>query len=458
MISSNTMNNSGLSDAMAQQVRLLHPALAERHADESLKIREAIDTLLNADTDAVFLNFLALLPCLEKLGSDILYFKRPSMLKGDYDSAALTLDTAALAFQQDVQWLQKHLTPKLALPLPKDYESPRAAALAYAEKCNIFKKEKYGSPQERARIMQRLEIGSDIPSECPQIPTTTPIIGGASKQSQMPHCANTDTSMDIPMRSPKKARKTSTRATQACVECRRSKSKCGKAASCVHVKNTVQQHRKAASFPEYPKARPNPPSPIHTAYGHYQNSPIMQSPLEFDTPGNSELASADFNADFSAQYNIDNVPFSPPASTQMPPLIGDGAWDRQMSSGGEAPFHWQTPVGYQAFGQNPTNSFQPVADTVAHNPFNGQANFHGQASTGNQESILPSGFYGADAGHSGISPIRYDVSGGDGAYHDQGTGGDFLSRNAFNAERHDKLDGFAASPPVRGLGDYFADH
>ena len=73
-MSSNIKYNSGLSDAVTHWISAIHLIIAARNRYESRKVRRDFNTLMTAETEVVFLNYLALLPCLEKLGTEFLCF------------------------------------------------------------------------------------------------------------------------------------------------------------------------------------------------------------------------------------------------------------------------------------------------------------------------------------------------------------------------------------------------
>ena len=187
-MTSNIGEDVGLTDEVVQESTSTSPILASSTQSEDWKVREAIEVLKNADSDVIFRHYLALLPCLEKLGGDFLSFKRPGMLKDDSEHSKSMLDLVVESFRKEIYNLQRYLTPELALPLPATYRRPREEALAYAEKCNPFKKDTMGTSQEQQQIIQRLQAGLNVPILTPQTPRRPHSVGRArQRRAQQSH-------------------------------------------------------------------------------------------------------------------------------------------------------------------------------------------------------------------------------------------------------------------------------
>ena len=368
----NTTSNSGLSEAMAERVRAMHPELTARHAHETPKIREAIQTLLNTDTDAIFLHFLDILPCLEKLGNDFLKFKKPSMLNGDYDDAASSLDLYVGAYQKDIQILQRYFIPKLRLPLPEEYTRPREAALAYAQECNPFKPQTLGTPQRQAELVQRLQAGSLIPNPFPYLPSASQPNGNTDQRPRNQERGATIPPLQSPVKTLKKTRRIGTRVTQACHECKRRKVKCGESQSCIHLIEQAKQTRKAASFSGQFAFRPSPESPIEPSPTYSEESPVLQSPLEYDTFGGFGIAPRDLAMEYEAQDRTSTMPTTQATSTQVSPIFdNDGAYGQWLQSDG-ASRTFQTNARAQGVTQNTADGFFPNVNTGGYTAFDTQ--------------------------------------------------------------------------------------
>lgn len=279
-MTSDVEDNAGLTDEVVQGTKAMPSVVAARNEGEDRKVREAIDTLISADTEVIFLHYLALLPCLEKLGNDFLSFKRPSMLKDDYDHAVSILNTVVGNFQIEVRNLQRYLTPELALPQPIEYRRPREEALAYAEKCNPFRQDTMGTPQEQEQIMQRLQASSNMSVRVPQtLAQSSPPADAASQPKTQERRANDPPLMSLQANS-KKVRKSGPRTMQYPEPSKRRKVDSGLIPSDIPADSTGQTHRRAASLPENMMTRLAAGHVMGLPYSHSHIPSAAQTPLE----------------------------------------------------------------------------------------------------------------------------------------------------------------------------------
>ena len=323
--------NSGLSEAVSQRIKAMHPAISERIGDNDQNVRKAINTLLNADFEVIFLNFLALLPCLEKLGNDFLLFKRPIMLATEHTDAASILDTVVGNFRKDIGNLQRYLTPKLKLPQLDEYKRPRAEALAYAEHCNGFKSSPT-SESVKEKIKERLELACQNPVPILPMPVSSlPDENKVGKSKAHARGASVPTSK-LPAANPNKVRKNNSRASQACDTCKRRKNKCGKNPTCEIVLAAKKVHKKSASLPEAIMPRPYFDSLDGDSVVHTRNSSVAITPTDVDGFGDIGIAARDLNPGFG--------PFLGPETMTNTQFIGVGSFSGHIPCGGEAAFDW----------------------------------------------------------------------------------------------------------------------
>ncbi|KAL6718140.1 hypothetical protein ACLMJK_004227 [Lecanora helva] len=330
-----------LSSFVAEMVREMHPDLCARHVHSMPKVREAIEILLKADSDVIFLNFLLILPCLEKLGIDFLRFKRASMLRERSEGSAFALDTFVNAFLKDVYNLQRHLTPKLNLPTPKEYMRPRAEALAYADKCNIFKKGNKESSQEQARIVQRVQVGLHPPSDFSALQSDTDTcIRGTVNQEATPE-QMTSHSMRSPERKLRNARQYGSRVNHACTECKRRKIKCGESPKCIYVKQGGRNGRNRTRPSGY-QARSRVKS-----LAEVQSHSSSVSSLEIDGFGDIGIAPRDLMTSNSAQPSNNGCTMNPPICSQVSPMIDSHPFQAHETTIPEVPYCVQNYTGQE---------------------------------------------------------------------------------------------------------------
>ena len=307
------------TEEVTQKIRVMHPVLSERHEEEDQKVREAIETLTTADTDVVFLNFLAILPCLEKLGNDFLAFKRPSMLTddhADFNTAASMLDTLVENFQRDVQNLQQFLTRKLELPQPEGFKRPET---------------------EESIIRERLELSCHNPVQISPTPGIELPDSSVAQQSDV-HARRASISISKPASADlNKVHKSAPRASHACGTCKRRKSKCGKNRTCEVVLAAslaaCRKQGKSSIFPEYITPTPFLESPNGNSLAYSDQSSIAITPTDVGNFGDVGIPPRDLNADFGPILGPDAL-----ANTHFD---GDYSFDGHISYGDDSLAGWE---------------------------------------------------------------------------------------------------------------------